>query len=158
MIAGNIMTMTTPLTTGRPSNMYFNHRRLVLTDHAVERAIERVWPTVYDRADVEDHVRRLLPHAVYQADKPAWCKGNMSPHLADRCVYLVAGDVALVGLPDHKGNIRVTTVICPGSYSDSVRGEINDRKRRDRRRRATRRRGLGRREPQRDVDYYDEAA
>jgi hypothetical protein len=115
--------------------------RIVLTTHALDRARERVWPGGDDDYVIRN-IDALVPYAAVQRDPPDWLSGEMDPRFEGVCVYLVAGDVALVcSVRADRRELVATTIVTAGSRADAVRSRRADSKRAARRSRRARVRG-----------------
>ncbi len=97
-----------------------------LTDHAVERYIERVRPGLGYPAAKADLLRLIEQHGV-MVDRPDWYSPGRTTQ-ADRFVQVAPG-VLLPCMVMQAGRLRAMTVICHGHVSDAHRADRNARRR-----------------------------
>lgn len=100
--------------------------RVWYSDHAVDRFIERVRPTLEWRAAAVE-LRRLVETFGERVERPAWCP---EPEFEGFCIA-VCDDVVVVCREDHRPQMLplAVTVLARGHMGEESRERRNERRR-----------------------------
>jgi hypothetical protein len=105
--------------------------RFIVTDHALDRFVERVRPSL-GREQASDELWRLLERARVVGHPPGWYVPGGDAD-ADRYVLLTP-EIVLPGVQLPSGRIRLMSCICRGGIGAEARERRNARRARRRRR------------------------